>query len=119
MASPGLYDFTVKKGDTWAQVLTFRDGYQTPLNVTGCTARMDIKAAQTDSTSILSLTTAGTSANMTLGGALGTLTISVAASVTSAITNDTGLYDLQIASSTGATTTFLEGKVTFIDQYTS
>ena len=111
----GKYDFIVEKGTDWNQTLTLRDSEHQLMNLTGYDARMQIRSSQSASSTILELTVGS---GLTLGGSTGTITINVGDSVTSAIDEDSGVYDLELIDTDGKVIRLLEGEVEFKDEVT-
>ena len=103
----GTYKITCDQGATFERVITVRDSTGTPMNLTGYTARMQVRPEIESSTTLVELTTAN--GRITLGGVLGTITLSMNAATTAAITDD-GVYDLEIISSGGAVHRVLKGR---------
>jgi hypothetical protein len=109
MQNPGRYDLTIYQGATFDLTMTWRQGTPlAPVNLTGYTARMQLRETTGSPTTVLSLTSAN-GGGITLGGAAGTIALNVSATVTAAMAPGTYLYDLELVS--GATVTRLvEGR---------
>lgn len=60
MSSPGKYNFNVYQGATWDEEITLRNADQTPMNLTGFEARMQVRATIDSSTVLLTLNNANT-----------------------------------------------------------
>lgn len=109
------YDITINQGATFSLILTYYtdDTETTPVDLSGYTARMQIREFKDSADTIADLTTEN--GGITLGGALGTITLSISATDTEDLafpTSLTGVYDLELVS--GATVTRLvEGNVYF------
>lgn len=85
----------IEQGATFRKTLTWKAGTPaTPVDLTGCTARMHIRAVITDATPLLSLTTED--GGITLGGTAGTIVLYIRPTVTEDITWTTAVYDLEI-----------------------
>lgn len=107
----GTYHITIEQGSNFELVITWKDEDGELIDLTGYTARMQVRREFSDSSAMLSLTTEN--GRITLGGVLGTITISVPASVTSTLSwQGKALYDLELVSSGGQVTRLLKGKVT-------
>jgi len=91
--SENIYNFTINQGETFSKLITWRDSAGDLINLTGYTARMDLRRKPTDAASLLSLTTANS--RITLGGAAGTITLLVSAADT-ALLSGTYVYDLEL-----------------------
>ena len=110
MALGNRYDLEIKQGATLSLTATWKDSSGTAVNLTGYTARLQVRATYDSSSTILSLTS---SAGITLGGAAGTIAITATATVTAALTAPwSGVYDLELVSGGGEVTRLLEGTAT-------
>lgn len=117
----GKYSFTIEQGATLNFEVQYKDSTNTPINLTGYSARMQIRPAYADSTSTvyatLSSSIAADGTGLNLSGSNGTTPLAsgsigvyISAASSSAFTFDTAKYDLEIVS--GATVTrLLEGQV--------
>lgn len=99
----GTYNITAEQGATFSRVLTWRDSANALINLTGYTARMQVRTDYASSTAELSLTTEN--GKITLGGALGTITLLVSASDMAVMPARSFVYDLEMVN--GATVTRL------------
>ena len=77
---------------------------------------MSLRTDIEDSSAILSLTTEN--GRIALGGGAGTITLTVSASDTAALTAGNGVYDLEIVSSGGVVTRLIEGSYTISREVT-
>lgn len=99
------------------QGATFRPGAwtwkagtpSTAVDLTGCTARMHIRASQKAAAILLQLTTEN--GRITLGDAAGTIQLELDAETTEAITWTTAVYDLEIIHPDDTVTRLAEGRV--------
>lgn len=112
----GTYDLELEQGATFALTVTWRDSASAPINLTGYTARMQIRKTVSAPTTILSLTDAN--GGLTLGGAAGTIAIAISATQTAAITASAGVYDLELVAANGFVTRVLEGSVNISKEVT-
>lgn len=87
-----------------------------PTDLTGCTARMQVRSSIDDPVVLLSLTTEN--GGIALGGTAGTITLGLTAVQTTAINWMTGVYDLEIIFSTGLVRRLLAGNVTVSKEVT-
>lgn len=104
---PGNYAITCPKGATLDQTFTWKDPNGDPINLTGYTARMQVRKRVEASTVLLDLTIAN--GGITLGGVAGTIRVQATAAATAAITESDGVYDLELIAGSGAVTRLLEG----------
>jgi hypothetical protein len=115
----GTKNLIIEKGATFNTILTWstKDSFnvKTPVDLTGWSARSMIREEYDSATPVVSLTTGG---GITLGGTAGTIELSIAPTTTSAVSIDTGVWDLELEDSLGNVTRLLEGKVTFKPEVT-
>ena len=103
----GVYNFICEQGATFARSLLVTDSAGDPLDLTGYTARMQIRRDIKRDTTMLSLTTEN--GRITLGGEAGTIGLYISDEDTATIPRS-GVYDLEIISSDGTVTRVLKGK---------
>jgi hypothetical protein len=104
MGSPaGTYNIVCDQGATLLRTLTYRDSSDALVNLTGFTGRMQVRADVESTGTVLSLTTEN--GGLTLGGALGTILVTVSATATAAVAAGTYVYDLELVQ--GSTVTRL------------
>lgn len=110
-------DLTHFVGKTINFSLTFKDG-GVPINLTGYTARMQVRDAVDASTVIASFTTEN--GRITLGGSAGTiaLTMSAVDSVTAFTSVGEKVYDLEVVSGGGIVYLVASGKFTVVGEVT-
>lgn len=107
MALGNLFDLTINQGATFELTITWNDSNGDPINLTGYTARMQVRETYSSSSTIISLTQAS---GITLGGAAGTIAILISATTTAALTAPfSGVYDLELVSGAGVVTRVLQG----------
>lgn len=102
MSYPAKYRFECRQGSTFRRVFTWTVNGQ-PVNLTGRTARMEVRTKPEASSVVLTVTP-----YITLGGTAGTVDINIPASVLANIAPRTGskfyVYDLEIVSGQEVTT---------------
>lgn len=113
----GIYNLCINQGATFTKVFTWLAGtccgqgtagaQPQPVDLTGYTAAMQIRAYPLSSTILFDA-----SGDLVLGGTAGTITLSIAASVTETFTWWNGVYDLLLTSPAGVVTRLLQGSVT-------
>jgi hypothetical protein len=115
----GKYSFTVEQGSTFERQLTYQDSNGVPIDLTGYSARMQIRPSPGSPTLYLTLSSSlrpdGTGLNMNgLTGVnpttSGTIGIVISAATSSLLTFDEAAYDLEIYSASYASR-IIEGKV--------
>ena len=92
---PGLYDIRIRQGASFNLPIIYTDNEEppAPIDLTGFSARMTIRK-NAASPSIIELTTEN--GRITLGGAAGTITLSINATDTEALPAVDGVYDLEV-----------------------
>lgn len=97
----------IDQGATLSRTVTWKDSAKTPINVTGYSARMQVRPEITSTVLTLELTTANS--RIALGGVLGTVTLTVSAADTSALVPGRYVYDLELVSGAGVVSRLLMG----------
>lgn len=123
--SAGKYNFTIEQGTTVNFEIQYKDSNNNPINLTGYSAKMQVKSNYADKnpkvylTLSSSLNADGTGLNLsgsngTTPLASGSIGIYIAACTSSLLDFNTALYDLELYSGSGAcpyTTRLLEGQI--------
>ncbi len=112
----GKYNFLIEQGAHFNYSLGVTDDSGNVSDLTSYTGKMQIKSDNTQSTSILELSTSGS--YMSITGSTGVIALSVPNTVTSTLSFDTAVYDLIITSPIGVVTRLLEGSVNLSTQVT-
>jgi hypothetical protein len=105
----GDYNIIADQGATFNRVITWNDSDGDPVDLGGYTARMQVRQRYVSTSTVLSLTSGS---GITLGGALGTITLLVSASATAEVATGEYLYDLELVSGGGVVTRLLQGSFT-------
>ena len=109
--SAGYHHFIIEQGATFGQTLTLKDSSDTLINLTGYTsAEMDLRETPESSSEVLTLTTANS--RIALGGAAGTVTLSISAADTANLTAGDGVFDLEVVDGSSRVYRILEGTYT-------
>lgn len=110
------YDVYIEQGATFNLALVWRDNANALVNLTGYTARMQVRKRITDAVPLLDLNT--TNGKITLGGTAGTIAITANAAQTAALTDKQGVYDLELVAADGTVVRLLQGDVTISPEVT-
>ena len=112
------YNLAIIKGSRYLKSFIYQDSSKQPIDLTGQSARMQIRERENSPTAELELTTANS--RLVLGGATGQIDMVLGATVTEGLTITNGVYDLEIydAGDLDITDTILEGAVTINDGIT-
>lgn len=108
--SAGLYKMVLEQGATFNLVVTWRNPDQTPIDLTGYTAKMQVRPSKGSADVIATFST--DDATIVLGGSLGTVMFDVDAADTALLPAGVYVYDLEMKSSGGQVTRLLEGTFT-------
>jgi hypothetical protein len=92
--SAGIYNDTIDQGATYTLVVVYKDENDTPINLAGYTAFMQLREDFNSATADLTLSTAN--GGITITAAQGKLTIVATATQTGALTADAYLYDIEL-----------------------
>ncbi len=90
----GTHDIVCDQGATFSRVFTWQDSTGLPVNLTGYTARMQVRATIDSASTLLSLTTEN--GGISLGGTAGTVTITASATQTAAVAAGCYVYDIEL-----------------------
>ena len=111
-----IYNLNIEQGATFTRTITWKDSTGAAVNLTGYTARMQIRERVESTSALVSLTQAS---GITLGGAAGTVVITITPTQTDALPNiKKGVYDLELVSNGGIVTRLLQGEVVVSPQVT-
>ena len=103
----------IEQGASFSQDFLWLDGNNTPptpIDLTGYSARMQIRRHHDSAEAILDVTNAGT--EITLGTADGTITVSLDEAASAALPAPFyGVYDLEVEDESGYVTRLIEGHV--------
>lgn len=111
-------NLTAERGANFSAVLTWRNEAGVLVDLTGYTAEMDVRTTRADTgTELLTLTTAN--GRIALGGVAGTIALTATAAVITALTAQTGWYDLVLTSGAGTVTRLVEGVFVVAERVTA
>lgn len=102
------YDLLIEQGATFELSIVWKDDEGTPIDITGYSARMQIRQTY-DTDPVISLTSAS-GGGIVLGGATGTIDITIGANTTDDIEIRRGRYDLELELA-GVVTRLIQGGV--------
>lgn len=109
----GIYNFAIEQGATLNKVITWKDGDDAAINLTGYTSVAQFRP--TISASPV-LTLSSVSGGITLGGAAGTITLGATATTTAALAAGDGVWELELTSSGGVVTRLLTGTYSILPE---
>ena len=106
----GELDIYIEQGATFRKTLTWKTGSPAmPVDLTGYSARLQVRAKIDDAEPLLSLTTEN--GGITLGTTDGTIALYLSATDSAAIDWKKGLYDLELTAPNGDVTRLVAGSV--------
>lgn len=97
------FNIIIQQGATFKLHLTLKDSGNVLIDLTGCTARMEIKSNYADlaGAAIVSITeTLNSQGQLVLGGAAGTIDILILATHTDTLLAESYFYDLELQTGT-------------------
>lgn len=113
-------DFDMDQGAQWEQNLLWTDENDVPTDLTGYTARMQVRRQKRSSSFLIELTTSN--GRITLGGTAGTIQLEVDAVATAALPGrnikQRWFYDLEMVPAGGEVRRLIEGRIVFSSEVT-
>ena len=110
-----VYDITIEQGATFELPLRWKDPLGVPIDITGYTARMQVRRSYSAPIALLSLTSESNPAGIVLGGPDGTIRVVADALLTSRMPatdlSSRYVYDIELVSPTGKVTRLMQGQV--------
>ncbi len=102
-----VWNITIEQGATWETTLTLTDR-----DLTGCSARMQIRETIPSPSALLSLTSEPPAGITITPGPPGIITVAISATQTAAMDWKHGVYDLELVTASGTVERLLKGDVT-------
>lgn len=102
------YDLLIEQGATFELSIVWKDNADTPIDISGYSARMQIRKTY-DTEPVISLTSE-LGGGITIGGVDGTIDITIPATITDDIEIRRGRYDLELELA-GVVTRLIQGAV--------
>lgn len=106
MSVAGTYNMIVDQGSTFTRSITYNDSAGNPINLTGYTAKMQVRETIDSATVVLELST--TNGRIALGGVAGTISLTVPAANMNFASGQYA-YDLELTSAGGVVTRIIMG----------
>ena len=116
MTTPAKLKLTIYQGATFRKRLMWRAPSKAPIDLTGCTARMQVRPEVESSTVLLELTTAN--GGITLGGVAGTIELFVSDDASTLFTWTAGVWDLEIEFPGGDVRRLAQGSISVSPEVT-
>lgn len=106
----------IEKGATYEHVLWWKDKLGNAIDLTGATAKLQVRTDISDASYVLEMSTENN--RIVLGTTDGKITLSVTDEDTTLLDGEGGVYDLEIYHANGKTTRLIEGKLVFKPEVT-
>lgn len=112
-----IHNITIEAGATFSWRITWKDDAGDPVDLSGYVARMQVRRSHSSDATIFALTSAG--GGITLGGAAGTIDISISAAATAAAITAAmeAVYDLELEAA-GVVRRLLQGRASLSPEVT-
>lgn len=105
--SAATKNFIIEQNASFGKSMTYRDKTKKPINLTGFSARMQIR----DTAGLMVADLSTGNGKITLGGVTGVIVINISVAETSLMTFASALYDLKLIAPSGFESRILQGKV--------
>ena len=109
MATAGIYNFIMDQGSTYTVQMVYQDPNGNPINLTGYTAKMQLRLQYGDPVAALTLTTGG--GGIVIDPLIGTINITATDEQTLALEPTFYVYDLDLIDG-GTITRLIQGQIT-------
>lgn len=116
---PGKLDLTIIQGSTYGGTFLVIDPDESAVDLTGYNARLSAKLLIDDTTTVISWISTGLTPQFVMGGAAGTIVLTVDASDTALLNFDQAIYDMEIYDGAGLVYRILEGYIELSKEVTS
>lgn len=110
------YDFEIEQGTTLLKPIVWKDSNGTPVNLTGYSAKMQVRQSAASPDALLEMSTVNGKIQIT--PSTGTIVLVFSATTTAAITWKRGKYDLELTAGDGTVTRLIEGEITISKEIT-
>lgn len=111
----GIYNTTIDQGSVWSVVFVYLDPNDVPINLTGYTARMQLRQNYNSELADLTLTTEN--GGISIVGATGTITVTATDDQTELLEGGFYVYDMELTFN-GTTSRLVQGQLTVAEQVT-
>lgn len=116
MTTPAKLKLTIYQGATFRKRLTWKAPNGTPIDLTGCSARMQVRNEVGSDVVLIGLSTVN--GRITLGGVAGTIDLWIADEDTTLIAWESGVFDLEITHPGGDVTRLAQGSISVSPEVT-
>lgn len=110
-----IYNPTVDQGATWSLEVEYLDNNDVPINLTGFSARMQLRTDYSDAVADLTLTSAA--GEIIINGAAGKVLVNMTSTQTGSLVQTFYLYDLELFSGSNVIR-LIQGQITVAGEVT-
>jgi zona occludens toxin (predicted ATPase) len=110
------YDFDIEQGATLIKPIVWKDSTGTAVNLTGWTAKMQVRQSIASEDVLLEMSTSN--GKITITPLTGSINLIFSAATTAAITWKRGKYDLELTAADGTVVRLIEGQITVSQEIT-
>lgn len=110
-----IYNFTIEQGATFQRDFVYQDAQNNPINLTGYSARMQVRQKKDSDQIFIDATTQN--GKLVVTPLTGKVSLNLSASETSALKFESAVYDLELEAN-GVVTRLLEGTINLSKQVT-
>jgi hypothetical protein len=111
----GIYNATIDQGSVWSVVFVYLNPSDVAINLTGYTARLQLRQNYNSAAADLTLTTEN--GGISIVGATGIVTVTATDEQTELLEGGFYLYDLELSAS-GVVSRLVQGQITVAEQVT-
>ena len=116
--SAGIHNIKVEQGATFSQTFTWKISAN-PVDLTGYTARLKVRdTARRPSAANEMISLTSPSGGIVLGGAAGTIAVTISASATASLLAGKYVYDLELVAPNTTVTRLIKGTFTVLSEVT-
>ena len=117
MTIPAKLKLKIIQGATFRKPLVWlAPDKTTPIDLTGCTARMQVRSEVESPTVLLELTTAN--GGIVIDGPAGKMTLHISPADTASVTWEGGVWDLEVVHPSGDVTRLAQGSISVLPEVT-
>jgi len=106
----------IEKGATYRQAIIWQNSNKAAINLTGASARMQVRESVDSPNILLELTS--NNGGLIIEPALGKINFFISDSNTTALQGEGGVYDLEVVMPDNTVTRLIEGSVVFVPEVT-
>ena len=114
----GVYDLAIEQGATFKVIFQWTDANNTPINITGYSARSQIRPTIESATVMVDATIANGKLSIVNPATDGKVQLLLSATDTAALASGTAVWDLELVAGDGTVTRLLQGSVTISPEVT-